>query len=555
MVLYKYDLKSPGAPDKVCTNPQCMRTKKAKKTRDENKVKSVEDKELTKKLGEIFQHVPSPRAAILVMARHFLPGISAAAKVDLAQIIPGLPKLANGHLDPDALMVKVEGLGIDELIRLVVAARICESRRHGYEKFSTVLSPELDLDMATIDGNYDKYMGIIKAWQEENCRGCTNSKEIRVGTGLDCCEYSYNRKILSDGTCERGKAHKAKLAEKRASVVDEEATETEKPTDSTPHSERDRKEVLAEERSLAGVPEGIRLVEEVPDEECKGCGLTTEDHTIDMKFKLSGVVPANNSICNGNDTFIKVCVKDWRKMKPATQEAIVEVAEKAAEQLAQRRTDGIQTITDAEGIKTVYASQATLQKLEDMNSAGSLTERKPKLRGLYELDGKQYAVIGTVSSGKDGVLSADLILALPFQETDKIPTGSTGYQGKKCTFRGKEYILAGREIEALPQPARKTETECTADSCPVSHVVKKVKKNKEPKAQASIQCTTADLAQGQSENETKTKTVRSPATGKEALAPPATEETSELAELKAKGKQAKKGKKSATKIRAGASPL
>ncbi len=567
VVLYKYDLKSPGAPEKVCTNPQCMRTKKGKKTRDENKIKSVEDKELTKKLGEIFQHVPSPRAAILVMARHFLPSLSAAAKVDLAQIIPGLPKLANGHLDPDALMVKVEGLGIDELIRLVVAARICESRRHSYEKFSTVLSPELDLDMATIDGNYDKYILKVKKWQEENCRGCSNAKEMKVGTGLDCCEYSYNRKILSDGTCERGKAHKAKLAEKRASVVDKEAPSGEEPKDKTPHVERDRKEVLAEQRALAGVPEGIRLVEEVPDAECKGCGLTTEDHTIDMKFKLSGVVPANNSICNGNDTYIKVCVKDWRKMKPATQEAIVEVGLKAAEQLREHHFVGIQVLSDAEGIKTLHCTQAILDAMYDINSAGTLIEKKPRLAGLYELGEEKYAVIGAVLTGKDGVESCDLILALPFQETDKIPPGTSHYQGKKCSCRGKEYILAGRFIEARRQTApgdksagkitKKVTTECTADSCPINidEIGKKVKKIKEPKAQASIQCPTADLEQGSKNNETETKTVSSPSPAQPARSPTAEAKTSELAELKPNVKQAGKSKKSAKKIRAGASPL
>ena len=148
VVLYKYDLKSSDKPEKVCTNPQCMRTKKSKKTRDENKIRSGEDKELTAKLAQAFVHAPSPRSAMLVYARHHLPQISAAAKLDLAVMVPGLPKAANGHLNMDKLMVAVEEKPLDELLKLVVAAEFCQVRRqHSYEKFSTKLTPEVMLSI------------------------------------------------------------------------------------------------------------------------------------------------------------------------------------------------------------------------------------------------------------------------------------------------------------------------------------------------------------------------------------------------------------------------
>jgi len=622
VVLYKYDMTHPGKPERVCTNPACLRAKKAKKTRDENKIRSGEDKVLTAKLAQAFVHAPSPRAAMLIYARHHIPGISAAAKEDLAVLVPGLPKVSNGRLDMDKLMVKVEDKPLDELLKLVVAAEFCQVRRqHSYEKFNTKLTAELKKDLATIEGTLEKHVEELKVWQEANCRGCTNAKEVLVGSGLECCEYSYNKKILSDGTCERGKAHKAKTDSKRASVDHVEGSETEEPTSSTPQSERGgftkrtEKSVVApaefdaaKRRELAKIPPGVRLDNEVPKEECEKCLLATEDHTIDMKFKIRGVV-AGGSISNGQDTYLKVCVKDWQRMVPATQGAIVEVAEKAAGQLAKRRSDGIQTITDAEGLKTVYCSKETLAKLQDMNSAGTLTEKKPRLAGLYELDGQKYACIGTVSSGKDGVLSADCYLALPFEEINKLPDGGGNYHGQKCSFHGAEYVLAGREIEFLPQPPVKSAGKITkkvtretlaggelpCETCDndgetcnrerfhiddnnkyvCEHKVPqpgetnkpkretnqpgsetgKGKKNKEAKPHPISSKLGDELGKGIENNETKTKTVSSPSPAQEARSPLAQAKTSELAELQANGKNKEKPKRSGKKNPAGASPI
>lgn len=584
VVLYKYDLTHPGKPEKVCTNPACLRAKKAKKTRDENKIKAGEDKELTSKLAKAFVHAPSPRSAMLIYARHHLPEISAAAKLDLAVMVPGLPKVANGHLDMDKLMIQVEEKPLDELLKLVVAAEFCQVRRqHSYEKFNTKLTADLKKDLATIEGTLEKHVEALKVWQEANCRGCSNAKEVLVGSGLECCEYTYNKKILDDGNCERGKAHQAQKEEKRASVVPKEGTETTEPTDSTPQVEREGKSGIPPDSPAAKaihalhtgaqIPAGVRRDTEVPKEECEKCLLATADHTIDMKFS----VPSESA--SDGVAYLKVCVKDWKKMSPATKEAIVETAEKAAEQLAQRRADGIQTITDAEGIKMVYASQATLEEVEGINSAGTLTEKKPRLAGLYKLDGKEYACVGSVSSGAEGIISCDCYLVLPFEEINKMPDGGGPYHGKKCTFRGKEYVLAGREIEWLPQPRSTGKSagkitgkvtssantsdntcdnaECTEDSCPINtaEIGKKLKKNKEPKAHPVSSKLGDELAKGQHNNETKTKTVSSPSLALSARSPHAQAKTSKLAELQANVKNKEKPSKAGKKIRAGASPL
>ena len=549
VVLYKYDLTHPGKPEKVCTNPSCLRAKKSKKTRDENKIRSGEDKELTAKLAQAFVHAPSPRSAMLIYARHHLPGISAQAKLDLAVMVPGLPKVANGHLDMDKLMVQVEAKPLDELLKLVVAAEFCHVRRqHSYEKFNTKLTAELKKDLATIDGTLEKHVEELKAWQEANCRGCGNAKEVKVGSGLECCDYTYNKKILDDGTCERGKAHQAQIESKRASVVPKEGTETEEPTSSTPQPERETKIQSKKSAEKSGIPPdspaakaihalhtstpipaGVRRDSEVPKAECEGCKLASEDHTIGMKFsepsETDGVA------------YLKVCVKDWRVWQKQELDKI---------------RNGIQTITDAEGLKTVYRSKVIMEELQGMSSADTLTEAKPRLRGVWAIDGKDYACIGTVSSGKDGVLSADLILALPFQETDKIPPGSTHYQGKKCTYRGTEYILAGPKITVLPHPAttgksagkitEKVTTECTEDSCPINiaEIGKKLKKNKEPKAQASIPKQVAKLPNMEKNIEIETKPANETASPLTAPEPPTTVETSEPSELKAKGRKTSK---------------
>jgi ParB/RepB/Spo0J family partition protein len=61
----------------------------------------------------------------------------------------------------------------------------------------------------------------------------------------------------------------------------------------------------------AGIPQGIRMDIDVPDAECKGCALSTEDHTIGGKFSI------------GNFSY-KVCVKDYRAAQKEAQKEAVE---------------------------------------------------------------------------------------------------------------------------------------------------------------------------------------------------------------------------------------
>jgi ParB family chromosome partitioning protein len=579
VVLFKYDMKSPGKPERVCTNPQCLRTKKAKKTRDENKIRSGEDKELTRKLGEIFQNVASERATVLVLVRHLLPTISTAAKVDLGQMIPGLPKLGNGHIDIDSLMVDIESMGISELCRLAVAAQVSERRRRSrsWEKFSTALTPELELDIHTVDGSYDKYAEKVKKWQGLNCRGCGYAKARFIDTAIDCCSLSGDRKFRADGNCTKGGADAVQVT--TTPSLESLSPETQAALVEVAETIADK---IVRYRALAGIPEDVRLERQVEKGECEDCGLDDEDHSVGMRFSVPSETAGDGRI------YLKVCVKDWRAHeKREKQGPVVDVEASAAEKPALdtpvferepeskapdtwRRVSPPAAMGEA-GLDKLFCPDKLLSELAGINSAGTLTEAKPRLSGLYELGGRHYACVGSVSSGDQGVISCDLILALPLEEINKIPPGETGYQGRKCRFRGNDYILAGPKILAMRladetkaagiEPVDENSESNpptippTDETKPPEHETRVKKKVKEPKAQPAIPCPTADPPQPQIENETKTKTVSSPAPPLQALAPLANAETSELAELQANAEQDGQAAKPVKKNRAGASPL
>lgn len=209
--LYKFDLASKGESERVCIDPACHRAKQAKKTRDDNKLNKILDGELTEKLGEILRHShENPLAALLVIARHELGSyISADAKRDLLKIFPDeLPKLSNGQLDSEQLHVNIESMSLDALLQLLVAEKICSRRRGGSsgDKYSTKLTAELELDVATLNGTLESYLEKVVTWQERNCRGCGHAKEKLISTGHECCDWTYAKKIDKDGDCQSSPA-------------------------------------------------------------------------------------------------------------------------------------------------------------------------------------------------------------------------------------------------------------------------------------------------------------------------------------------------------------
>lgn len=222
VVLFKYNLTDTRDPWRVCTDPACFRKKKTKKTKDSNKQAKIDDRALTVKLGETFQHVGhSPKECMLVLARHTLPRLSADGKRDIVAMFE-LPKISNGQLDMDALLVSLAGKSLNELTQLTVAATITISRRSTYAQYSTTLDGEIRRDMAIISGSMDKYVAEITAFQEANCRGCQTCKDdLIIGTGEECCNFIYSKHIGEDGKCTSRRDRRIEVPEEASAVETE----------------------------------------------------------------------------------------------------------------------------------------------------------------------------------------------------------------------------------------------------------------------------------------------------------------------------------------------
>jgi len=212
--LYKYDLTSSGKPDLICLDPPCHRKKQTKHTRDTNKLKKEQDKDLTMELSSVFKQAHgNPRGCIEVLARHMLPMVDAAGKLDLCAIFDNIPKLANGRMDQDALLASLSSKNIDELLDLTMAAAITRRRRKNWEQFSIRLTEEEKHDIAIMTGTMDRHLAEVKTFQEANCRGCFYSDDEKIGTSGEPCRNSgWAKKIGEDGKCTGRKEQEKKEA-------------------------------------------------------------------------------------------------------------------------------------------------------------------------------------------------------------------------------------------------------------------------------------------------------------------------------------------------------
>jgi len=233
--LFKYRVTDKEEPERICLDPSCYRKKKTKKTRDTNKLKKEQDRELTIKLGQTFQHAnENPRGCLLVLAKHILPTLDAAGRQDLGLMFEDLPKLNNGRLDIDTLIVGLNGKSLEKLLNLTIAAQFTRGRRaSAYHDYSVVLKHEQQRDLAIITGTLEAFIAEVTAFQEANCRGCIHAKENLIGTGEECCNYTYHKQLDSAGKC-RGRCEPAAEEVEDNELEDEEeiiepAAEEEKP--------------------------------------------------------------------------------------------------------------------------------------------------------------------------------------------------------------------------------------------------------------------------------------------------------------------------------------
>ncbi len=201
--LFKYRADDEGKPERVCLDPACYRKKKTRKTRDTNKSAKEQDQALTEELGKFFRGVANnPKGCLQVIARHVLPRLNPAGKRDLCKMFD-VPTLNNGQLDLSALRATLKEKSLDELLQISVAAVMIKERRDIFTSsgFNPELNQELQRDQAVILGNLDVFVAEITAFQEANCHGCQTAIERLIGTGEECCNYVYQKKLDDTGKC------------------------------------------------------------------------------------------------------------------------------------------------------------------------------------------------------------------------------------------------------------------------------------------------------------------------------------------------------------------
>jgi ParB family chromosome partitioning protein len=431
--MFKYRLDDDEKPRRICLDPTCMRSKKSAASRERNKADKIKDGELTKTLGDLFYQAHTrPTAVMVIAARSALGHLSADGKRDVMHMFPHLSKLENGQMDVDGVKGSLGEKSLEDLTDLVAAVIFTNGRRannYSGNDFSTEIKGDLLYDYAQLKGTFKTYLQETTTWQEDNCRGCNLCTEALIGSGMECCHQTYNKKILKDGSCEHGKqSWKAAVAEK------------------------------------------------APDP----------------------LIPAVGKLTHGP-----------------------------------QKTGGAEPPTkNIQGLQEVICDQKTLRAILDMNSCQSLTERPPKLKGLYELDGKRYACTGGLDRADGVVFEVDCYPVMHdavykgLKRTTDSLTG-IGYSGIWGSYKGNIYVLTGSVVKFLPQPKDNTE--------------KKVSKIKPPVPNTDSHSEKPTQLNTHSDNniETETKTVNSPPLAQPALAPPGSTETSELAKPKRKGKGGK----------------
>jgi len=102
--------------------------------------------------------------------------------------------------------------------------------------------------------------------------------------------------------------------------------------------------------------------------------------------------------------------------------------------------------------KQFTATKEQLEAWSELNSCGDDAIAKGKIRGLLRTvpDGRLWVVIGSISSGDEGALGADLdrvILATDWK--GKLPRAKSqgSYRGARVTWHGHKLIFTGEKLE------------------------------------------------------------------------------------------------------------
>ena len=105
-----------------------------------------------------------------------------------------------------------------------------------------------------------------------------------------------------------------------------------------------------------------------------------------------------------------------------------------------------------------YCSPAVLKSIVAINSAASLSEEAPKLKGFFQFEESFYTCVGELTEGNKLLrgLCWEIVESDKFTgETIIVSQSSGGYNGVWGTYKGKEYVLVGNGVDFVPQSGKK----------------------------------------------------------------------------------------------------
>ena len=220
LALFKHDLAREGKPDKVCLDKACYRRKKTKKTKDSNKIKKEQDVRLTETLGDAFLRASDyPTECLRVITRRLIPQMNAEGKMNFLKTFE-VPKLSNGRMDEVKTAKMIDGLEIEVLLQMAVAATIISQRRHDSYDYSVRLSPALKRDVAMVTNTMRDHVEEVKKWRQANCKGCFYCEKELLEKSEECCRNdAWSRRIGDNGKCQGRQQIKEEEEEKQEEAV------------------------------------------------------------------------------------------------------------------------------------------------------------------------------------------------------------------------------------------------------------------------------------------------------------------------------------------------
>jgi ParB/RepB/Spo0J family partition protein len=207
--------------------------------------------------------------------------------------------------------------------------------------------------------------------------------------------------------------------------------------------------------------EYLKTITEFQEINCRGCNLANEKAIgtgvdcckqhynkqiqKDGRCKYSPAVKAEKE-----KPETKTAAGETKAVKPGKKPAKTETPAPAAAGPAPRE--------NVQGLLEVICDNKTMEDVYDTFSAASLNESSPKIKGLYELDGKQYVCTGAVLQGGK-IIEADCYVAVLVRDYDGKSVHASkkdllaGYDGVFGECNGFGYVLSGSVVKFVPGKA------------------------------------------------------------------------------------------------------